>query len=154
MNNTALGASNKKVLFISDAHEKFYNENMKKVRFRDVYHEALIYCLGINADVRNHISEVFDFKNGGVLPESLHAEWQTSGSSKVVRIAFNLFCNGMPSINSCTNIEEMLEESSYYSVEDIFCSEYAPFFWQAIQIRYPEYATYNFKLKQLFGGED
>lgn len=31
---------------------------------------------------------------------------------------------------------------------------YAPFFWQAIQIRYPEYATYNRELYALFGGAD
>ena len=28
------------------------------------------------------------------------------------------------------------------------------FFWQAIQIRYPEYVTYNRKLYALFGGAD
>ena len=28
-------------------------------------------------------------------------------------------------------------------MEELFCCAYAPFFWQAIQIRYPEYATVN-----------
>ena len=44
MNNTALGAeSNKKenIRFISEAHEKFYYEKLKEVRYVDVYHKAL-----------------------------------------------------------------------------------------------------------------
>ena len=50
MNNTALGAENKKkqtINFISEAHEKFYYEKLKEVRYQDVYHRALCYCLGI-----------------------------------------------------------------------------------------------------------
>ncbi len=48
MNNTALGAENKKkqtINFISEAHEKFYYEKLKEVRYQDVYHKAL--CLSI-----------------------------------------------------------------------------------------------------------
>ena len=41
MSNTALGAE-KAVIFISDAHEKFYYEKLKEVRYQDVYHKALV----------------------------------------------------------------------------------------------------------------
>lgn len=44
MNNTALGAENKKeqtINFISEAHEKFYYEKLKEVRYQDVYHKGL-----------------------------------------------------------------------------------------------------------------
>ena len=50
MDNTALGAKNTKkqeIVFISEAHEKFYYEKLKEVRYQDVYHRALCYCLGI-----------------------------------------------------------------------------------------------------------
>ena len=53
MNNTALGAENKKeqtINFISEAHEKFYYKKLKEVRYQDVYHKALCYCLGISDD--------------------------------------------------------------------------------------------------------
>ena len=46
MNNTALGAENKKeqtINFISEAHEKFYYEKLKEVKYQDVYHKALFY---------------------------------------------------------------------------------------------------------------
>ena len=40
MTSTALGAETKKeekIIFISDAHEKFYYEKLKEVRYQDVY---------------------------------------------------------------------------------------------------------------------
>ena len=73
-------------------------------------------------------------------PKCLHEGWQTDGSLKVVRLAFNLYCNGIPSINTDNNnIKEQIDECKRYTVEDLFCCVYAPYFWQAIQIRYPEY---------------
>ena len=35
----------------------------------------------------------------------MHEGWQTSGSMKVVRMAFNLYCNGTPSVDDYTKIE-------------------------------------------------
>ena len=58
-------------------------------------------------------------------------------------MAFNLYCNGTPSVDDYTKTEEQVNECRQYTVEDLFCCAYAPFFWQAIQIRYPEYATYK-----------
>ena len=157
MNNTALGAENKKeqtINFISEAHEKFYYEQLNRVRYQDVYHKALCYCLGISDDTRRNINSIYDFKSGCVKPECLHEGWQTSGSMKVVRMAFNLYCNSTPSVDDYKDAEEQLNECNRYTVENLFCCAYAPFFWQAIQIRYPEYATYNRELYALFGGTD
>ena len=157
MNNTALGAENKKeqtINFISEAHEKFYYEKLKEVRYQDVYHKALCYCLGISDDTRRNVDSIYDFKTGCVKTECLHEGWQTRGSMKVVRMAFNLYCNGTPSVDDYTKTEEQVNECRQYTVEDLFCCAYAPFFWQAIQIRYPEYAAYNRELYALFGGAD
>ena len=109
MNSTALGAENKKkqtINFISEAHEKFYYEKLKEVRYQDVYHKALCYCLGISDDTRRNINSIYDFKTGCVKTECLHEGWQTSGSMKVVRMAFNLYCNGTPSVDDYTKTEE------------------------------------------------
>ena len=157
MNSTALGAENTKkesIIFISEAHEKFYYEKLKEVRYQDVYHKALCYCLGINDDTRRNANRIYDFKTGCVKTECLHEGWQTSGSVKVVRMAFNLYCNATPSVDDYTDAEEQINECRQYTVEELFCCAYAPYFWQAIQIRYPEYATYNRKLYALFGGAD
>lgn len=157
MNSTALRAEETKkenMIFISEAHEQFYYEKLKEVRYQDVYHKALVYCLGISNDTRNHIDKIYDFKIGCVKTECLKEGWQISGSVKVVRMAFNLYCNGTPSVLDYENEEEQLSECNQYTVEELFCSSYAPFFWQAVQIRYPEYATYNRKLYAMFGGLD
>ena len=48
MSITALGAGAEKaqeIIFISEAHEKFYYEKLKEVRYQDVYHKAL--CLSL-----------------------------------------------------------------------------------------------------------
>ena len=154
MNSTALGAEKENINFISEAHEKFYYEKLQKVREADVYHKALCYCLGMNEDTRRNVDRIYNFKTGCVKPECLHEGWQTSGSAKVVRIAFNLYCNGTPSVDDEQDTEEQVNECRRYSVEDLFCCCYAPYFWQAIQIRYPEYATYNKNLYAMFGGND
>ena len=157
MNSTALGAKNtkkQKIVFISEAHEKFYYEQLNRVRYQDVYHKTLCYCLGISDDTRRNINSIHDFKSGCVKTECLHEGWQTSGSMKVVRMAFNLYCNSTPSVDDYKDAEEQVNECNRYTVEDLFCCAYAPFFWQAVQIRYPEYATYNRELYALFGGTD
>ena len=140
MTNTALSADGK-IIFINDAHEKFYYEKLGEVRRQDVYHKALIYCLGIDADTRQHIKAIYEFKTGSIKIECLEQGWQTSGSMRATRMAFNLYCNGTPSIHNYKKLSVQLLECQKYTVEDLFCCEYAPFFWQAVQLRYPEYAV-------------
>lgn len=142
------------IVFISEKHKEFYYDKLKEVRYQDVYHKALIYTLGINDDTRNNINRVYDFKEGLVNPECLHDGWQTSGSLRVVRMAFNLYCNGTPSLDLFDKEEEKIRECRMYSPEELFCCSYAPYFWQAIQIRYPEYAEYDYGLHLQFGSRD
>ena len=40
----------------------------------------------------------------------LQEGWQTSESIKVVRMAFNLYCNGAPSVNEYSDSEEQINE--------------------------------------------
>ena len=145
---------NREMNFMNNAHEKFYYEKLKEVRYQDVYHKALCYCLGINGDTRKNADRIYNFKTGSVKTKCLHEGWQTSGSLKVVRMAFNLYCNSTPSVWDYEDAEEQVNECRQYTVEDIFCCAYAPYFWQAVQIRYPEYAVYNQKLHAMLGGID
>ena len=48
MKSTALGAEN--IIFISDAHEKFYYEKLQEVRYQDVYHNKTPYT-GTSCDL-------------------------------------------------------------------------------------------------------
>lgn len=127
------------MIFKNEQHERFFEEYLTKCRYRDVYHAALVYCLGISEDTRNNVNRIYDFKSGFVKTECLHEGWQTSGSLKIIRMAFNLYNNGTPSVYDYDDSEEQLEECQKYTVEDLFCCGYAPYFWQAVKIRYPEY---------------
>lgn len=103
-----------------------------------------MYCLGIDRDTREHINRIYDFKSGCVKTECLHEGWQTSGSVRIVRMAFNLYCDGTPSVSDYEgNPEQELDECREYTVSDLFCCGYARYFWEAIKIRYPEYCFYQ-----------
>lgn len=128
-----------KIQFKNKEHEKFFWLYYMKCRYQDVYHAALVYCLGIDRDTREHIHEIYDFKTGMVKPECLHDGWQTSGSEKIIRMAYNLYNNGTPSVLDYDNDEKKLAECEQYTVENLFCCGYAPYFWQAVKLRYPEY---------------
>ena len=130
------------IIFKNKHHEAFYNRYLQKCRCKDVYHRALVYSLGIDRDTREHIDRIYDFNTGLVKPECLYEGWQTSGSAKIVRLAFNLYCNGMPSIEDGMKEDDILRECQSYTVEDIFCCGYARYFWEAVKIRYPDECRY------------
>ena len=112
---TAVGAIDSKknytITFKSEAHKIFYLKYLPECRYQDVYHKALVYCLGIDADTRNHVNSIYDFKTGCVKTKCLNEGWQNSGSIKIVRMAFNLYCNGTPSVHDFGNAEERLQDA-------------------------------------------
>ena len=102
MTNTALRAGNsnsRTITFKGKEHEKFYEEYLEKCRYQDVYHQALVYCLGIDRDTRENVNKIYNFKTGCVKTDCLQEGWQTSGSLRIVRMAFNLYCNLTPAMN-------------------------------------------------------
>lgn len=153
--NTALRASNSKnhthIIFKNQEHEEFYYSSLKNCRYQDSYHEALCYCLGISDDTRRNVNRIYDFKTGYIKTECLHDGWQTSGSLKIVRLAFNLYTDGVPTVEEDDSHEEQLDECRQYSVSDLFCCSYAKYFCQAIGLRYPEYVNYRSMEEILYG---
>ena len=143
MTNTALSAKAEQiaqyVTFRNEKHKRFFLTYLPKCRYADVYHAALVYCLGIDEDTRKNVNSIYDFKTGCVKTECLHEGWITSGSAKIIRMAYNLYNNGTPSVYDYEDAEEQLNECRQYTVEDLFCCGYAKYFWQAVKIRYPEY---------------
>lgn len=79
--NTAVGAEKKDtrtITFKNKEHRDFYMDYMPKCRYQDVYHKALVYCLGIDRDTRVNADRIYDFSTGCVKTECLHEGWQTS----------------------------------------------------------------------------
>ncbi|MCD7724709.1 MAG: DUF6075 family protein [Clostridiales bacterium] len=102
----------------------------------------MVYCLGISEDTRDHVHSIYDFKSGCIKTECLREGWITSGSARIIRMAFNLYCNGTPSVEDYKRQEDRMSECRQYTVEELFCTGDARFFWEAIKIRYPEYCFY------------
>ena len=154
MNNTALraeaqSANNTHMVFANEEHERFYYEKLEQARYQDCYHKALIYILGISEDTRNHFSQIYDIKSGCIKTECLHQGWQTSGSVRVVKLAFNLYTDGTPGVDDYESREKQVGECREYSVSDIFCCGYALYFWEGIKLRYPEYCRKQTSVEEI-----
>lgn len=130
-------------LFISEDHCNFYEQTVASVPNADVYEKALIYTLGICGDTRIRFDSLYDKSAGiNIDADCVRAPWQTSGSLRVIRLAANLFTGRTPTAISYDAKDKELvnaEECQLYSVSDIFSySEYAPYFLQAVKIRFPD----------------
>ena len=64
LTKSAEGKSSRIITFKSQEHKKFYQEYLGKCRYQDVYHKALVYCLGIDRDTRENADRIYDFKIG------------------------------------------------------------------------------------------
>ena len=129
------------MLFKDNDHFQFFA--LKTEGNKDVYYQTLVYTLGICNDTRKRFDELYDEKERGIISGAINAAWQTGSSRKVTRLAFNLFTDRTPTSltydESNNTVEEDFNECRKYSVSDIFCCEFAPYFVEAIRIRYPEY---------------
>ena len=121
-NNTAISADRgMHIAFNGEEHENFFYWMLTRCRNFDVYHQALAYCLGISADARANIHAIYDFETGCIKPECLKEGWITSGSGRVIRLAFNLYTNGLPNVDEIKDCQEMSDECRRYTAAEIFC---------------------------------
>jgi hypothetical protein len=116
------------IRFSSKEHKDFYCQMLLKAHKFNTYHRAFFYTMGICAETRRNIETLFNFKNDGINPDGLSAPWQTGGTRRLCRLAFNLW-NGFT--------EEGNENRS--SPYELFDCDFAPYFFEAVRLRYPEY---------------
>jgi len=117
-----------KLVFKSAAHQDFFLEMMSRCRTNDSYHRAFFYVMGIAGETRRNIGQMFNFKEDCIKPDGMHGGWQTSGTVRVCRLAFNLW-------NGYTEQENRGDFTPY----NLFCCEFAPYFMEGIKLKYPEY---------------
>lgn len=119
----------KELRFMSKEQEAFFFAALSKAAKTDAYHAAFFYTIGLSSSARRNIASLFDFKQDVIRPEALRQGWQTSGSMRATLLAFNLW-NGY--------VEQGQEELS--TPEHLFSCDLAPYFFEAIKLRYPEYS--------------
>lgn len=112
------------IRFASEEHYSFFMDCMEKARVRDSYHMALFYTLGLTEDTRCHIDDLFDFQHSMIcFPKNQY--WQTGTTRKVCCLAFNLW-NGY-----------IWDDDAYrLTPYQIFDCEFAPYFLEAIKVKY------------------
>ena len=121
------------LLIVDEAHERAYKRLMHRMDNSDVYHKALAYLITADSECRKHIDSIYDFKEHCIIPECLAEDWQTGTSLKTTRLAFNLFNGGL---GWCDE-----EDRRLVTPVEIFCCELAPYYWEAIKLRFPEYTN-------------
>lgn len=116
------------MIFLSPAHQAFYEQI---IVMEDAENEpsrkALFYCLGLTKQTRNHVDELYNFHHHIIKESGLRARWQNSDSRKACALAFNLY-NGFHGRNGL---------AMDYTPWRIFDTPLRPYFYQAIDIRYP-----------------
>ncbi len=123
--------------FIDGTHEEFYNKFVPSVG-NDVYFRPVVYLLGLTEDTRQNYRTIFNPEKKEINIEGMRNGWQTGTTMKITRLAFNLW-NGMAH-DSNEDFEED-KVSKYFAVDEIFCCGFAPYFYEAIKLRYPEYCA-------------
>lgn len=129
--------------FIDDEHKSFFENKMEELAElgkKDVYYKSLVYTLGICETTREHFKEIFNVNQSEVNLDAIQKGWQTGTSEKVTRMAFNLWNHSLMYDSEDDLDKEKI--SSSYAPSEIFCCSFAPYFWEAIKIRYPEYTNY------------
>lgn len=129
-------------MFFDREHWQAFTDCIARMQHSDVYHISLAYLLTLDSVCREHLDSLFDFDGDGIKRSALHEGWQTGTSKKTTRLAFNLWngCHDDGEKYKCKDGYETDLPSRYYAVDEIFACSLAPYYWEAIKLRYPEYA--------------
>lgn len=126
--------------FCDKAHEDFYYNGLQKAQEVggqvDSYFRAFLYLCGLCHDTRVHFDRLFIWREWCIQPEALADGWQTGTTGKIVRLAFNLW-NGYG-----YDVQDGEQISMLFLPDELFCCEFQPYFFEAIRLRFPEYAHF------------
>ena len=129
------------MLFMDYEHEVFFWKKAKELDILgDVERMSLVYLLSLSRNCRDRFERCYDVKNRCGRANVLEESWPTSTDRKAIRLGFNLFNWGAPTTEHMGD-KRKIRELEFYLPTEIFSTTYAPYFWQAIQIRFPEYCA-------------
>ena len=125
----------KQVIFRDEEHRSFYNEKIieysKSGRTPDSYIKPLFYLLALSDDTRRNFDNLYSMKSGSIKVEGMKGGWLTGTTKKICLLAYNLF-NGRTQ-DGRTKVSDEL------TPYNLFATDCAQYFVQAIMLRYPSY---------------
>lgn len=128
-------STSRKPLYRDKEHKEYYQYLLKKTRKQgDPYYESALYLLSLLPETREHINSLYDFKGSCIKIDGLTQGWQTSGTMKICRLAFNLY-NGYHFDSDW----ETPNTDGAYTPYELFATPEAPYMLEAIRLRYTEY---------------
>lgn len=127
-----------KIIFRDEEHQKFYESKVEELNAEE-YLIPLIYLAGLSNTTRKHWNEIYSEEEREINIEVMSAGWMTGMTKKILRLAFQLYTDRTITDTNYETGEGSIEECRRYSVSDIFCCEYAPYFVEALKIRYRIY---------------
>lgn len=118
--------------FRNQEHKDRFYALLGQMTCQDDYHKSAAYLMTLDDILNKHIGEIYDFKNRIIKRQQIKAGWQTDTSVKTFRLMTNLWNNRFSDYDDTS-----LESLPFYTMAFIFNSEYAPFYWEAIKLRFP-----------------
>jgi len=111
-------------------HEKGFHDFIKKAEIQDWDKErtSLFYILALFEETRRHINDLYDFEENCIKCEGVKEAWQTGGTTKATKLAFNLF----------NDFRGDDREKENYSPLELFSldTDYRNYMLMAVQIRF------------------
>lgn len=115
------------------AHKENYFKLLEKMRSTDEYHKSTAYLIALDNELTAHLNDVFDLDQDVIKHTALNQPWQTGTSIKTTRLLFNLWNSFM--YESTEDFENDVI-SRYYSIDEIFSSCLALYYFEAIKLRF------------------
>ena len=113
--------------FYDTEHDRFYKENTEGKKL-DCYNKCLIYLLGLTEETRANKNKFYNDITREIYIEVINEPFQTGTTMAITKLAFNLF-------NGFTGLQD--SEARQYAIDNIFAyKEFAPYFYEAIRIRF------------------
>lgn len=118
------------MIFKDKEHEDFYNFNVKETNSNDdPYRQSLFYLLGLTKETRQNIDRLYNFKEQCIEFDGLTDPWQTGTTTKITRLAFNLF-------NGFSGNDDSYSYTPYY----LFDNSLMIYMLEAVKLLYSAYA--------------
>jgi len=121
--------------YINSAHQEFYETKTASLG-TDCVLQSLLYLIGLTEITRENFHKFYNRDDGSIQPQVLSEPWQTPSTLRLTRLVLNLHSGISSDLDEETG---ETRNTAAYAVNAIFCCDLAPYFAEAVRLRFPEY---------------